>query len=183
MSTKILSGIFHGQKIITPKNETRPSKSIVRKSLIDQVRFDLQGLTFLDLFAGSGAMGLEALSNGAEASTFVEKDTLSMEAIRGNIKKLKLLPSSFQLFQMDVQDAIDQFFQYKEMFDFIFADPPYNRGLDSEVLKAISQRNILSKGGHFFLETNQERLETSHDQLSFSAKRKFGKSYLYHFYR
>ena len=181
MSTKILSGSFKGQKIITPQEHIRPSKAIIRKSLMDQIRFNVEGGSFLDLFAGSGAMGIEAISNQAKTATFVEIAENSIESLDKNIEKFSLYDCTTVL-NMDAMHAVQYFFSESKEFDFIFADPPYNQDLDRSILKTIDQKMILQKEGHFFLETNQI-LDHQCKNLKFVEKRKFGKSYLYHFQR
>lgn len=178
MSTKILTGSLKGRKLVTP-NEARPSKAILRKSLMDQIRFELDGSAFLDLCAGSGAMGLEALSNQAGGATFVDNNEKSIQAIRKNIATFSLSDTTTCL-HMDALSAIDYFFDQNIFFDFIFADPPYNQNLDLSILFALDQKMILRNEGHFFLETNQVFNEPG-TNLHFVDTRKFGKSYLYHY--
>jgi len=178
MSTKILTGSLKGRKLVTP-NEARPSKAILRKSLMDQIRFELVKRNFLDLFAGSGAMGLEAISNKAVQATFVDHNAKSIGAIRQNIATYSLSDITICL-HMDALSAIDYFFDQKIFFDFIFADPPYNQNLDLSILQALDQKMILRNEGHFFLETNQIFNDPCKN-LHFVEKRKFGKSYLYHY--
>ena len=140
----ILAGKFGGRKIKTnQKLPYRPTKSIVRKSLFDQLNpfsFD----SVLDLFSGSGIFGFEAASRGAREVTLVEKDKRSLNLLKENGKKFQGVD-----FQYIYRDAI-RFLETENAFDLIFADPPYGRYALDGMVKTILDR--LHNKGKFVLE-------------------------------
>jgi 16S rRNA (guanine(966)-N(2))-methyltransferase RsmD len=104
----------------------RPTQNKVRKALFD-ILGDVEGLSFLELFAGSGAIGFEAVSRGVRELTLVEYNRNCLLAINKNIESLKL--KSCQLYPKESAEAIKKFHQDKKKFDIIFLDPPYHKGM------------------------------------------------------
>jgi len=126
----------------------RPTQSIVRKTLFDILGQDMGGMSLLDLFAGSGAVGLEAISRGAVQTTFVEKDPRCAAVIEENIglfipkgDEAEFLP--YQIVQTDAFAAIKMFSRQNKKFDVVFVDPPYSRGLAKKALKTLEAYDIL----------------------------------------
>jgi len=144
---KILGGKNRGRNFYLPK-DLRATQNIVRKALFDMLGQDMEGESFLDLFAGSGANGLEAHSRGAKSVVFVEKDPKHVKVIEGNIEFFATDiddPESgrYDLLSIDAFAAIKELKRKKLSFDVIFADPPYSRGLAKKVLKVLSAYDIL----------------------------------------
>jgi len=121
---RIITGKYKGRIIKMPAG-IRPTQNKVRKALFD-ILGDVQGLSFLELFAGSGAVGIEALSQGAEEVVFVEEDRRCVEKIKHNLSALAL--SRSRVLALDVSRAIRQLRQAHQIFDIIFLDPPYYKG-------------------------------------------------------
>lgn len=145
----ITGGIYRGQKIETLKNnDVRPTSSKVRQSLFNMI-FSLGhgGGSFLDLFSGSGIMGIEAMSRGFEKSIFIEKNPSTARLIETNLRKLKISSKPV------VTDAIRFLENTNEHFDVIFADPPYAKEeLFHEVLRIVSSRRLLTEDGLLIVE-------------------------------
>ena len=143
----ILSGQFKGHKIEMPPG-IRPTQNIVRKSVFDVINPIIESSKFLDLFAGSGAMGLEATSRGAKEVILVEKEVQCTEFLNNNINKLKIRElvqeGSLYVCQMDAFKFIKEAASKKVTFDIIFIDPPYSRGLAKKALKTLGAYDILS---------------------------------------
>lgn len=118
---RIISGKYKGRAIKAPLH-IRPTQDKVRKALFD-ILGDIQGLSFLELFAGSGAVGLEALSRGASESVLVENNRDALKAIEKNIAFLKI--GFYQVWPLEADEAIKRFHKQKKKFDIIFLDPPY----------------------------------------------------------
>ncbi|HAS56305.1 MAG TPA: 16S rRNA (guanine(966)-N(2))-methyltransferase RsmD, partial [Firmicutes bacterium] len=118
---KIIGGKYRSRIIATPSIETVPTKNIVREALFSAVSFDLDGNT-LDLFAGSGAIGIEALSRGAKKSYFVDKSISSCKIIESNLKTLK--EDNGIILNMDYMDALKKLNEENVSFSFIYIDPP-----------------------------------------------------------
>ena len=106
---------------------------------------DIYGCHFLDLFSGSGAIGIEALSRGAASAVFVEHNRQAVTCIRDNLTKTKLMPQA-EIMAVDCQTAIDRLKNEKRHFDIVFMDPPYNKQLEKEMLEKINKLGIGPQG-------------------------------------
>ena len=143
---RIITGKARGIKLNTLDGDnTRPTSERAKEAVFSMIQFDIEGREVLDLFAGSGQMGLEAVSRGAESATFVEKAKDAAKIISGNIEKTKL-SAACRLFNSDVNDFI-RITRGKKKYDVVFIDPPYairavaptlKALLDAEMLKATS---------------------------------------------
>jgi 16S rRNA (guanine966-N2)-methyltransferase len=127
------------------RSKERPTSDFLREALFNLLD-TLQGKTFLDLFAGSGSVGLEAASRGAQDVCFLEKNKNLVEVIKKNIQTCAL-DSNYRIIDKDIEFGLNDLFRKKCGFDIIFADPPYNRDLTGVTLKALSKHNVLNKDG------------------------------------
>jgi 16S rRNA (guanine966-N2)-methyltransferase len=124
MNIRVISGEFGGRKIEAPDNDrTHPMGERIRNALFNSVGSDVEGATVLDAFAGTGAIGLEALSRGAKAATFIEKDRIAQKILAKNITSLGLEERSVVV-RTTVRNWLDT--AIDQRFDLIFADPPYH---------------------------------------------------------
>jgi len=149
---RIITGKYKGKTIKIPQG-IRPTQDKVRKALFD-ILGNIEGLSFLDLYAGSGAVGLEALSQEASRVVFVENDSRCINIIKKNLGILDAacLPPACRtgrdrqgcLMQIDVSLAIKQLAENTERFDIIFLDPPYYQDLAKKTLKILSYYDIVS---------------------------------------
>ena len=120
---KVIAGKYKNRNINFLSNEkTRPTASVVREALFSKIQFGLEGATFLDLFAGSGSVGIEALSRGAKKVVFVEKDRRNFEIIKSNLENCKINKENYELIFSDYISALGRMV---EKFDFVYLDPPY----------------------------------------------------------
>ncbi|MBI1869663.1 MAG: 16S rRNA (guanine(966)-N(2))-methyltransferase RsmD [Chlamydiae bacterium] len=149
---RIIAGLAKGRLLKTlPGDTVRPTADRVRESIFNILDSHIMGADILDLFAGSGALGLESLSRGAEASTFVEKSKRASLVIRENFETLHFQNS--QILTMDVFKSLSFFKRREKFFDLVFADPPYSFFKEiwiQDLWKGVSQ--ILSKEGIFVVE-------------------------------
>ncbi len=122
--------------------ETRPTTDRIKETLFNMIQGGIAGCRFLDLFAGSGAIGIEALSRGAEEAFFVEKSRAACECIRKNLDFTKLAPRGCVI-EADVFQALQRL-EGQKPFDYIFLDPPYHMGIEREVLEALQGRSFLN---------------------------------------
>ncbi len=170
----ILGGKWKSRLLKTP-NLIRPTASIVRKAVFDICREEVEGAHFLDLYAGSGAMGIEALSRGAKEATFVEKAQSAIACIRHNLKELTIPPEQTTLFPFDAEKAVRILSKKGALFDFIYVDPPYALET-SRILKNLLESCLLSINGKLLLE--QRRSSTLDpdllNKLSLLSERRFG---------
>lgn len=185
----IISGKFKNQKLVAPKGqETRPTSSRLRESLFNICQSYIEEALFLDLFAGSGAIGFEALSRGAKSVTFVDQSKESLKAILENGKKLNC-SKDFNVFQEDVFHFLSRIKRLNQKFDIIYIDPPYDASklveghfetYSSLILKAIDESDVLSPNGELFIEDSKESIpnpETLHS-LKLKSSRRLGRSFL-----
>lgn len=143
---RIISGQFGGLVIKTPGYELRPTSDKVKEYIFNVIR-DWEGKTVADLFAGSGSLGLEALSRGAASVDFVDKHPLSIRMITENMAKLDLDHKEIRRFKMNARTFCSH---YTEHYDRILADPPYKLRLDASFFQSVS--TALKEGGLFILE-------------------------------
>lgn len=148
---RITSGEHRGRKVSMPAG-IRPTQEKVRKAVFD-ILGDIAGLSFLELFAGSGAVGLEAVSRGVKELALVEYNSDCLAAIRKNIDSLKLKACS--IYPKEAEDAVKIFLKEGRKFDIIFLDPPYYKGkvirggdsLTKKTLQTLSSCDILTPCG------------------------------------
>lgn len=180
---RITTGKFKGRNIKMPKH-IRPTQNKVRKAIFD-ILGDIVGLSFLDLFAGSGAIGLEALSRGVGKVVFVESNKVCIRIIKYNLftfelkhRPISTLPS-FMVIWQDTERALRRLEQGKERFDIIFLDPPYYQDLAKKTLKSLSLYDILAPNGiiicqHFKRDILPEEIES----LRLIKQAKYGDTFL-----
>lgn len=148
---QITGGKFKGQRLITPPSkyhEIRPLRSRIRKALFDILGNNLEGYKVLDLFSGTGALGIEALSRGADFVLFVDINPLSLDIIRRNLEKLGLKEKA-KIIKAKLPEDITKISRvskatYKK-FQLVFITPPYARGLSFKTLERL-QASLLEKG-------------------------------------
>jgi 16S rRNA (guanine(966)-N(2))-methyltransferase RsmD len=144
----ITGGSCKGQKINTVKSrEVRPTSSKIRESIFSMIYSSITNAVMLDLFAGSGIVGLEALSRGADKIYFVEKNPLVFKTLKENINKFDF---DTEVILSDALTALDKFKNVK--FDIIFVDPPYASGLIEPVLKKIKNNQLINNDGLIIIE-------------------------------
>ncbi len=141
--------------------DTRPTTDRIKETLFNVISQDLADCDFLDLFSGSGAIGIEALSRGANSAVFVENAKAAVECISHNLHSTGLEKGA-QVLNLDVLSAIRALEVQGKVFDIIFMDPPYNRGLERQVLKALQNSNILYYNAMIIVEAS---VETTFDYL------------------
>lgn len=150
---KIIGGEKRGFPLKTKEGtSTRPTLHRIRENVSNILQSVIPGSVGLDLFAGSGAVGIEALSRGAQMVTFVEKDKVALGVIKDNLSKTNfndkstVFPSSWHIFLKNTTDV----------FDWIYVDPPYGLNVYHDVLKAIGKVKCLAQGGIVIFETDKK---------------------------
>ena len=128
----------------------RPTQDVVRKAIFDILGQDLEGIGLIDLFAGSGAVGLEAISRGAKEVIFVEKESKLAHLIEENLTLLNIKSfdnptMAYRVFADDTFRAIKNLSKQKNRFDVVFLDPPYGRELAKKTLKTLGEHDILHR--------------------------------------
>ena len=165
---RIISGQNRGRRIQTLKGmQLRPTSDQMRETLFDVLGPSVRDSTFLDAYAGSGAVGLEALSRGAKEVVFVEYHRAASDLIRRNLAAMDM-EDGFYLMNTKVLSAIERLDEEGSSFDFIFLDPPYSETREyHQVLRQLSRSRLLTSTSlviaehsrHFLLEERYNRLE------------------------
>jgi len=140
---RVIAGTLRGRKIKTIRGDrTRPTSDKVRESMFNVIGPHVVGARVLDLYAGSGAIGIEALSRGATYGVFVEKSRYSSAIIKHNLEELGLAEYG-AVYMIDVIRAIEKFSREKSMFDIIFSDAPYVKKTDDDPERITPNQNLL----------------------------------------
>lgn len=188
---RIIAGKARGTILNTPDGEdTRPTLERVKENFFNAINFDVENAKVLDLFAGSGQLGLEALSRGAREAAFVDSDTECIEIIRKNAQKAKLYDKC-NIYKYDYSEYLSGLrkrkdFAKSDKFDMIFIDPPYESGsrIINDCVKKLIKHGFISDGGLIICETgNGEQLSLDLDsETSGKIKNtriyKYGKVYI-----
>lgn len=189
---QIIGGKYRSRRLLAPKGTcTRPTSGRLRGTFFDICQSLVEGSFFLDVFAGAGAMGLEALSRGATRAVFIEKHPKAVACIRKNVEMLGLQEQA-EILQGDAFSLLARLEKKKKKFSLIYADPPYStrchwKGqvlLYSErVLRLVEEHQLLLEGGSVFIEeSSKEQLEqTGLHKLQIHKPRMQGVSTLHHF--
>lgn len=151
---RVISGIAGGRKLKEIEGyDVRPTTDKVKESVFNIVQFSIEGRKVLDLFAGTGQLGIEAISRGAKKAIFVDQSTTSIKTVRENVKAV-----GFEKQCEIVQADACEYLRRGEKFDLIFLDPPYDSTLLEKALQIIEQIDILNKGGIIVCESRIEKV-------------------------
>ncbi len=175
---RVITGTARGRKLVTPEGlDTRPTADKVKESIFSIIQFDIPGANVLDLFAGSGQMGIEALSRGAAGATFVDSAKLSITAVKQNldatgfIDKAKVYPMEAKTYLLSAADR----------YDIAFLDPPYHHGLVEAVLPGVAK--LMRENSIIVCETQaDEKLPESVENFTLRKTYRYGRI-LVHVYK
>jgi 16S rRNA (guanine966-N2)-methyltransferase len=170
---RITGGYYKGRKIICPPGIIRPAMDRMRESLFSILR-DLEGLSFLDLYAGSGIVGIEAASRGADPVFLVEKDPGKKRSI---IKNISFVESRIRLVISSVERYLKK---TTHQFDLVYCDPPFRQKNKGGIINLVQEYGILNKSGIVIIHApSEETLLKRYGTLSLYDTRKYGRSLLY----
>lgn len=174
---RITGGELKGRRLKAPKGEkTRPTADKVKEALFAILAGSLKGARAADLFAGSGALGLECLSRGALSCLFVENRRQALEAIKENIAALHL-QDRCQVIMADAAKT-NRLFLAKGPFDVVLADPPYERGLVQKTVESVCAPGFLAGGGWLVLEHSPRERPRALPELLLADHRTYGQTEL-----
>lgn len=159
---RVIAGTARRLQLKTPEgSDTRPTTDRIKETLFNMLQSEVPGSVFLDLFSGSGGIGIEALSRGAKKAYFVENDRRAVDCIETNLKHTKLMENAIVL----KQDAVTALrYSIHEPADIIFADPPYQKGFHRTLLQAAAESGAVTEDTLLIIE------ETKEEDFSFCAE-------------
>ena len=159
---RVIAGKARRLPLVTPSGkDTRPTTDRIKETLFNVIQDEVPGSRFLDLFSGSGGIGIEALSRGAEHAVFVEFGKEPLACIRANLTKTKLQDQATVL-PVEVIYGISRLDKMGQVFDIVYADPPYKKDFEPKILTLLSQSALLKPGSLVILESS---LETKPDYV------------------
>lgn len=174
LGVRVISGSARGLKLNTPGDDrVRPTTDRVKESMFNIVQDWVYDSQVLDLFAGSGALGIEALSRGASQAVFCDNSLDSIKIIKSNIEKARVVDRS-QIVSGDFKRCLRDMEAKNQSFDMIFVDPPYYEGLFEEVLDTIRSCKILKKDGIVIVEHDAKRPIGQVEGLEVYKEKKYG---------
>ena len=169
---RIIAGKYKGRKLEVPKTDLRPTLDRTKETLFNILHFCVADKVVLDLFAGSGCLGLEALSRGAKKTVFVDSDRESARVIKLNCEKCRC-GNEASVVNMPIETALNSI---KEKFDIVFVVPPYKEGAYFSVLKKLSINNLLTEDAIVVCEhAREDSLPNNIDTLSKYRVKEMGK--------
>lgn len=176
LQVRVISGMAKGTKLESIDSlSTRPTLDRVKEALFNIIQPYIQDAKVLDLFAGSGALGIEALSRGAKHCVFCEKSHEAIQKVRSNIQKTHL-ESKALILQTDYRKCLQE--MRGEVFNIIFLDPPYRFNIAVEAVERIAEEKLLAKDGIIVIETDDEKREIQElEKINIEVKdiRKYGR--------
>lgn len=129
----------------------RPTTDKIKETLFNMIQFNVQGVSFLDLFAGTGAIGIEALSRGAKMATFVDNNEKSIKVIKENLEHTGLSDRA-NVIKSDASLSLENLSRKNESYDIVFMDPPYDKDLYRPVFEKLSKSNVINENSIIILE-------------------------------
>ncbi|MBE6836240.1 MAG: 16S rRNA (guanine(966)-N(2))-methyltransferase RsmD [Ruminococcaceae bacterium] len=171
---RVITGSARGMRLFTLEGDSvRPTTDKVKEAMFSIIQFEIEGRRVLDLFAGSGQLGIEALSRGAKSAQFVDESKQAISVINKNLEKTKLKDLSL----VSHTDSVAFISSTDRVYDLFFLDPPYNKGLIEKVLPLCEKR--AAAGALIVCETSAEEfLPEEIEGLVFSKRYKYGKTAL-----
>lgn len=176
---RVIAGTARGTILKTIESlNTRPTTDRVKEAVFSSIQFDILDRVCLDAFAGSGALGIEALSRGAQSAIFVDQATECQQVIKANLTKTGLIGRS-QVFTGDVFEKLKQIKGKYPPFDLVFLDPPYGKNLCEKVILQLIQDDMLKKNAIIVIEhDSSEELNESIGFLSRVKSKKYGSTFI-----
>lgn len=176
---RIISGSLKGRQIKGFNIEgTRPTMDRVKASIFASIQSDIKDSIVLDLFAGSGNLGIEAISNGSKYCYFIDNNKKCTQCIKDNLKMFHI-DKQCQVVYMDYNRALKKFRNNNQKFDIIFVDPPYKYENINDVVDVISNYNILNKNGLLILEFKYDSLVIDSSIYTLHKSKRYGDKFVY----
>lgn len=179
---RIIAGRCRGTQLLAPHGmDTRPTQDKVKESLFNMIQMDVPGASVLDLFAGSGALALEAISRGAESAVVVDKSREALDCIRKNVQKLRM-EEEVCILNSDWAQAVGKCRTEAKRFDLVFLDPPYRMTELGEICQRLMQEGLLLPEAMLVLEHRTGVTLDMPKEFLLEKERTYGDTQI-HFYR
>ena len=174
---RIIGGQLRGKRLSPVRGSAvRPTSDRLREAVFNILSDRIEGATVLDLYAGTGALGIEALSRGAHRAVFVDRSRDAVALISRNIQLCRLQNRS-TVIRWDINRNLNCLSSQDQMFDLVFLDPPYDRGLALPTLRTLLRQQVLATGAQLIIEHSpSEEIAPVPDGLSVQDNRKYGKT-------
>ena len=151
---RVIAGAARGRKLVCPSgNHTRPTTDRIKETLFNMLQAEVPDAEFLDLYSGSGGIGIEALSRGCRRCVFVDNNREAVRCILANLKGTGFLEQS-EVLAVDVRQAVKRLENDNQSFDVIFMDPPYDKGFEAAILSVLVHSSLVQKGTLMIIETS-----------------------------
>lgn len=161
---RVIAGSARSVPLMTPAGlNTRPTTDKIKETLFNMIHFDLPGSVFVDLYSGSGAIGIEALSRGASHAYFVDNNKKAIECIKANVLKCKFADDA-TIISRDVSDAL---YQINDKADIIFMDPPYELGDECSIMKQLIGSKLVDEDTTIIIESSIDRDLSDIEELGY----------------
>lgn len=175
---KIISGFLKGRNILGYDIEgTRPTQDRVKESMMASIQSKIKDAIVLDLFAGSGNLGIETISNGAKLCYFIDNNKEAIKALRKNINDLNINNQS-RVILSDWKKELNNFGASNQKFDIIFVDPPYDYDVYEKVIDKINEYDLLNPNGVLVLEYSNKKFSDTYQNLVLIKSKKYGYKYV-----
>lgn len=173
---RIIAGKFKNRRLNTFEiSSTRPTSDLIRGAVFNSIGYKIEDALFLDLFAGSGAMGLEAISRNAKKSFFCDKNKQCTELIKNNAKLLNI--NNFEILNKDYLTALNHFKNIGIAFDIIYLDPPYMSNFAENAIKFVCENCLLKEDGLLLWEHDNSKNDTI-KSLGLDSTKKYGSKFV-----
>lgn len=168
---RVIAGKARRLQLVTPEGlSTRPTSDQIKETLFNIIQSEIPGACVLDLFAGSGGIGIEALSRGARYACFVDNSKEALRCIRENLNHTKLADYA-TVYASDYLNALAKMQTEKRRFDLVFMDPPYEHGYEVEALRYLAASELLSEDAVIIVEASAKTSIEEIDGLGFRVDR------------
>lgn len=176
---KIISGTLRGREIKGYTIDgTRPTMDRVKESMFAIIQNDIKDSVCLDLFAGTGNLGIEAISNGAKKCYFVDKNKIATKIIKENIEKFQI-QDKCEVLNKDYMDALDYFKENRIKFNIVFLDPPYENHVITEIFKTLYRKKLLKRNAIVVCEYVDEEINCEYFDIQKSKNYGYRKVGIY----
>lgn len=175
---RIIAGEAKGRELLAPKGmNTRPTLAKVKEAMFGMIQFDIEGAYVLDLFSGSGSLGIEALSRGARRAVFCDSGRDAYNTVKANLKKLGYEERASVCYSDSIR-LLETLAASGESFDIVLLDPPYETALESEAIKKLEELGLIKPGAILLCEHSKSNPPVFSSAFTVKKAKKYGDSYV-----